>query len=297
MPALRSFEGVLDELDLVWLKGVIVGYFEGSGVALETLTHAEHLASARGIGDADLEGHLVGWQALRGETEGLVAKVERIRAESAERLSFSGDLFLELLRADLLRLAGRNDDASAIASEALDRARSSGFDYRIVASAMCALEAQDAVGNGAEVHRLLGEIDGVARNRSLASFVKRLPGTVRAALRNGEGELAADLCEGVRTEIPFHRHAIAACRGELAASRSDHAVARSHYLSAVEGWRALEIRTEEAYALAGLGRCQLALGETEEAVAALTESRGLWVGMKATPRIAEIDELLATVRT
>jgi hypothetical protein len=49
-----------------------------------------------------------------------------------------------------------------------------------------------------------------------------------------------------------------------------------------------------AYALAGIGRCLLALGETEEGVARLHESRAIWERLKATPRIAEIDALLAT---
>jgi hypothetical protein len=64
---------------------------------------------------------------------------------------------------------------------------------------------------------------------------------------------------------------------------------------AAERWSSFGVVTEEAFALHGLGRCLLAVGRTEEGVARLTESRELWVAMRATPRIAEIDELLATV--
>jgi hypothetical protein len=58
-------------------------------------------------------------------------------------------------------------------------------------------------------------------------------------------------------------------------------------------WRSLGFRPEEAYALTGLGRCLLALGETEEAVARLMEARATWERLRAAPRIAEIDALLA----
>ena len=54
---------------------------------------------------------------------------------------------------------------------------------------------------------------------------------------------------------------------------------------------------DEAYALTGLGRCLLALGETEEGVARLRESRAIWERLRATPRIAEIDALLAAAPT
>jgi len=54
---------------------------------------------------------------------------------------------------------------------------------------------------------------------------------------------------------------------------------------------------EHAYAVAGLGRCLLALGETEEGIARLMEARATWERLRATPRIAEIDALLAAAPT
>jgi hypothetical protein len=50
----------------------------------------------------------------------------------------------------------------------------------------------------------------------------------------------------------------------------------------------------QAHALAGLGRCLLALGEIEEGIARLRESRAIWDRLDAAPRIAELDALLAT---
>ncbi len=54
---------------------------------------------------------------------------------------------------------------------------------------------------------------------------------------------------------------------------------------------------EHAHAVAGLGRCLLALGETEEGIARLMEARATWERLRATPRIAEIDALLAAAPT
>jgi len=59
-------------------------------------------------------------------------------------------------------------------------------------------------------------------------------------------------------------------------------------------WERFGVVPERAYAFAGLGRCLLALGETDEGVARLRESREIWERLRATPRIAEIDVLLAT---
>jgi hypothetical protein len=67
------------------------------------------------------------------------------------------------------------------------------------------------------------------------------------------------------------------------------------YADAVARWAGFGMVPEEAYALAGLGRCLLLLGETEEGIERLREARAIWHRLRATPRIAEIDESLATV--
>jgi hypothetical protein len=81
----------------------------------------------------------------------------------------------------------------------------------------------------------------------------------------------------------------------LAEANAEHAVAREGYLAVLETWREHGVVLEQAYTLTGLGRCHLALGQTEDGVARLKEARAFWDEMKATPRIAEIDGLLATV--
>ncbi len=52
---------------------------------------------------------------------------------------------------------------------------------------------------------------------------------------------------------------------------------------------------EEAYALAGSGRCLLAQGETAEAVGRFQEAHAIFERLRAGPRITEIDRILAGV--
>jgi hypothetical protein len=88
---------------------------------------------------------------------------------------------------------------------------------------------------------------------------------------------------------------VVAARAALAEAEGAARAAAEGYADAAALWTALGCVPEHAYALAGLGRCLLLLGETEEGIARLRESRGIWERLKATPRITEIDGLLATV--
>jgi hypothetical protein len=60
-------------------------------------------------------------------------------------------------------------------------------------------------------------------------------------------------------------------------------------------FKGLQMAPDFAHALQGLGRCLLALGENDDGEASLRQARALWEQMKAKPRIAEIDKLLATI--
>jgi hypothetical protein len=79
----------------------------------------------------------------------------------------------------------------------------------------------------------------------------------------------------------------------LAEAGGDLPAARNGFASAAEAFARFGNVPEQAHALAGLGRCLLALGETQEGIARLRESRAIWERLRATPRIAEIDALLA----
>jgi class 3 adenylate cyclase/tetratricopeptide (TPR) repeat protein len=119
---------------------------------------------------------------------------------------------------------------------------------------------------------------------------------VRACLRAGALDLArqalgiAAVPSARDLDRPIAMAIVAEAVGDLAAAKAGYEtlaprLARFGYVP------------EHAYALAGLGRCLLALGETEEGIARLREARAIWERLKATPRIAEIDALLAAAPT
>jgi class 3 adenylate cyclase/tetratricopeptide (TPR) repeat protein len=80
----------------------------------------------------------------------------------------------------------------------------------------------------------------------------------------------------------------------VAEAEGDHAAARQWYDHSVRVAATVGNVPAHAYALGGLGRSLLALGETEDGVARLRESRDIWERLRATPRIAEIDALLTS---
>jgi hypothetical protein len=120
-------------------------------------------------------------------------------------------------------------------------------------------------------------------------------GLVRASLRAGSPGLARRALAIKRQPCPTGDAEAEAAEAMLAEAEGDVEGARDGFVRATRLFARLEMIPEEAYALAGLGRCLLALGETKEGIARLWESRAIWERLRATPRIAEIDALLATV--
>ncbi len=119
---------------------------------------------------------------------------------------------------------------------------------------------------------------------------------VRACLRAGALDLA---CRTLEIEpspsAPAYERLTA--QAQVAEASGDLATARAGYEQVVAELARIGYVPEHAYAVGGLGRCLLALGETEEGIARLRESRAIWERLRATPRIAEIDALLAAAPT
>jgi hypothetical protein len=89
------------------------------------------------------------------------------------------------------------------------------------------------------------------------------------------------------------RRALAAARAVLAEARGDHADAAAGYADVAHGWLMYGSIPERADALLGRGRCQLALGEVDEARLALEDARVHLEELGAAPALAEVDELLS----
>jgi class 3 adenylate cyclase len=166
--------------------------------------------------------------------------------------------------------------------ELADLSRRLGFEDGLVLAAQLELDEGDA-----ELARsLLSE--GIAHVEPYFAFT-----TARVCVEVGLPELAGVLVDRVVKLRPVKAERLAT-QATLAEARGDRVSACYDYEAAAESFGALEMTPAQAHASLGLGRCLLALGEIEDGTARLHDARALWERMKATRRIAEIDELLAT---
>ncbi len=231
---------------------------------------------------------------------------------------------LEVARLGCLWALGRWDDAISGAQSLDDRGSAVGDAYLRVFAAAYAVgieldrgECRRDPSDLASLSRSLGRTYALeallphaarlamrqARSSLAASLLEELleagiaaghlysgPESARAAVEVGRPDLARrllDLAVPIARRTGLADAVVAEAEGHIAAARDWNA-------KAVEMTRAVGNIPDEAHALAGLGRCLLALGEADEGAARLRESREIWVGLRATPRIAEIDAVLAS---
>jgi len=277
---------------------IYLGDFEGPQASLTALAVAEAEARACGNGlrVTQVRFDSIDWSIRGGGWVDAARLIEGAGRDFTEQRYEMGLLMLDCLAAELLVLQGRAEDAVGLAERALERARSAGHLFYVVLALLAGAAAADANRDNTQALDLLAELDARVIHRSDPNFAWRLPAMVRICVAHGAPELGARLVDGVRTEIPVNRHAGASCTGALAEARGDHGRAREANASAADAWSRFGVPHEQAYALAGLGRCLIALGEAEEGVARLRESRAIWERLGAPPRIAEIDALIATAR-
>ena len=141
--------------------------------------------------------------------------------------------------------------------------------------------------------RLLEEWESRPRPGSGPNHVAYLPEAVRTALACGDEDLARRLAEGVESVLPIQRNVGATTQGLLAERRGDLAAGAAGFLTAAARWREFDVPYEEAHALLGQGRCQLALGRTRPATTALVTAREIFARLAAGPALVEVDALLA----
>jgi len=266
--------------------------FEGPAVALDTLHEGLNFAKPRGLSEMVLHlraatlGPMLDLgrldeivdlaQGLRGDAEAAGAEMTRIMTES-----------MVLLAQALLGTPVVSDTLEALLSAAH---RSGRVDLAVLP--LCAVAiASSSLGEGAAARQALHEIESIEGLEGVTELPPVLASLARAAVGVGQSAAAERVANRVVPRLPYAEHALTATNAILAEADGDTEGAAVAYEVAADRWRRFGVVPEQAFALAGLGRCLLALGETEEGLAALTEARELWVGMKATPRIAEIDEL------
>jgi tetratricopeptide (TPR) repeat protein len=114
----------------------------------------------------------------------------------------------------------------------------------------------------------------------------------RVCVRLNRPEVARQLLARSVAYYPAQQAAVHAATAILAEADGDFQTASSHYIESIRTFEDLGTVPDEAYAQVGLGRCLLAQGETEAALARLTSARELWEGLGASARVEETDALL-----
>jgi hypothetical protein len=147
------------------------------------------------------------------------------------------------------------------------------------------------------------ETGAEAARRVLADAIGRTPpgelydpaAMVRACLRADAIDLARSALELRASSGPMLVTGALAAEAMIAEADGRLDVAQRCFARAADAYAQLGVVPELAYALAGIGRCQVALGSSAEGAARLRESRAIWERLRAAPRIAEIDAILAEV--
>ena len=259
------------------------GNAHGPKAALIALDEAIAFRGAHGLPTAPARLSRADQLELAGDWDAVLAEAEPLRTWAVEHGdawgSWSADMVIAVVR------LGRGE---RIGSQAglVARGRDVGMpSYAAPVAAEAALADGDATAARSFLEDALD---------ALAPGELDLPGPfVRACLRSGAPDLARRALALGATPAPTHVAETLAAEGTLAEAEGDIVTARDRYERSAADLGRLGMGPEQAYALAGLGRCLLAHGEWEAGVARLGESRATWERVKAPPRIAEIDEILA----
>jgi predicted ATPase/class 3 adenylate cyclase len=266
----------------------VVGSYEGPLAALDAYREANTFCEQRGIADVRLmfRPDSLSLLADLGQTEQALAEAGPL----ADQLQTVGDIDHVSARALQLRLlAERGTPQHApTPDELVTVVREIGLSAYIATTFAAAAQLLLAQDQPEQAHALLQELDQIAAVRN--DFVRPLPSLLRVALALDDPQLAERLAAGVEPANPLDEHVLASARAQLAEAAGDHAHASELYRDAAARWHEFGNVPERAYALLGLGRCLVALGEPAEQP--LRQARDLLASMGYKPALAETDVLL-----
>ncbi len=248
--------------------------------AVRAVDEAIAFAASHGLTDGEARSVRLELLVTSGEWSEALREADRVAAWAKER-----NLYTEVevrLDAAYVRLErgeaiGAQDDLERMAGEAgwlpLETAP---------VSAGAALADHDV----AAARRALASALNAPTDRELTDLVR----FVRACLRADAPDLARRGLEiGAGRTHPLQ---LATAEAMIAEASGDLAAARGGYEQVAAEWDEIGDVAEHAYAITGLGRCLLGLGDAEEAARILLAVRATWARLGAAPRIAEIDGLL-----
>ena len=109
---------------------------------------------------------------------------------------------------------------------------------------------------------------------------------------NGRSGIVERIITGTPTGMPGIDNSMSCARAILLECAGDFEQASDLYRAAADGWRDFGFPFEEAFALLGLGRCDLRLGRRPSDP--LHQARAIFARLGARPRLAETEALLAS---
>lgn len=251
------------------------------GIAIidEAIAFAEHVG---------IQAHAWRGRAARLAAQTLLGDLESVKEHAPAVLEWaegSGDFFSRNCAMQALIMAREHIDASSNDLAGLLEVSQSMMAGGWLAAWTLPLlvERGDHEAAGPRLRTLLPRLDDV-----------ELLDATRTAVALGEPDLVRELVRRDRVVAPVRAALRLAASAKLAEYDGDASTARDDYEAAVQAFGQLGMLPERARSLTELGRCLAALKQNAEARARLLQARDLWVGMKATRRIAEVDALLAS---
>jgi class 3 adenylate cyclase/tetratricopeptide (TPR) repeat protein len=269
-------------------------FIEGPAAGQELFERAAELAERRGArGAADWARMESMW--TRYDT-GDWDHVLDIGAAIVDRESPTGGfgqlwVLAEIYRRDVLHHRGVADPEGIVEGTLLPRAREIGDGQVLVPAfrlaALDRLARRDLDG----AIELVKEVDDLLRDRiGFRSWM--LDWATRVCLAAGDAALLRSLIEQGIEYMTRDALSLTSARAALAELDGEHAAALERYQDAAKGWAAFPSVLEHGLALAGAGRCLVALGRSAEGADHLREARERFAFLGAAPLVAEADELL-----
>jgi tetratricopeptide (TPR) repeat protein len=251
-------------------------------------------AAARGMSEIalSLRAGLLGPLFDAGELAEVLELADALRRDASERHHELAALMAESM--DILARVALGDhvDQQEVARVRESARRSGRADIALLPLRAIVL-ASASTGDRDGVAAALREIEALPGIETVSDLASALPSLTRAALAIDDDAGPERLQRLLVAPFPYASHAIVASNAALAEARGDRDAAIAGYTDAATRWRDFGVVPEEAFALAGLGRCLLAGGRPDEAVPTLRASLERWGAMGATPMVTAVDALLA----
>jgi class 3 adenylate cyclase/tetratricopeptide (TPR) repeat protein len=269
-------------------------WMDGPAKALELHRKAIEIGQERGV-------HHLGFHATAesvwmlfdlGRWDELLRETERV-LEWAEA---QGSTYLEAIvlpyKAVVRLLRGEPQAAKTLEGRFVELATEIGELQVLAPALVIAAITNSTVGESAVAEGFIEELEQQTDGRP-SWRAHYLPDVVRVLFSLGQFERAEELLASVR-HVPLTRdqHSVVTAGALVGEAKGDLEDALRLFRDATQRWDDYGHVFEHAQALAGTGRCLLALGQTAEGSQWLQGAREIFVGLGAAPLIEEIDGYL-----